>query len=80
MEKVPRCVFQKNERLKEKLEKEIKKAKTLVTQQGMPDEVWDDEDRRMDWITQDRSQWNYNRSRLARLQRLYDLKHKLGIL
>lgn len=64
--------FQKHYRLKAKLEKAIEDAKALVTQQEMPNEVWKDEDRRLDWITQDRSQWNYNNSRLARLQRLYD--------
>ena len=64
--------FQKYYRLKTKLEKEIENAKTNQGLQEMPDEVWEDEDRRMDWITQDRAQWDYNNSRLARLQRLYD--------
>lgn len=67
-----RDVFVRYEQLREKLEREIESAKAVVKLQEMPDEVWKDEDRRMDWVTQDRSQWNYNNSRLARLQREYD--------
>lgn len=62
--------FQKYHRLKSKLEKEIADAQKLVSQE-MPDKVWDDEERRLEWIKQDRAQWNYNNSRLNRLKRLY---------
>ena len=64
--------YQKYWRLQAKLEQEISKAKERNGLQEMPDEVWADEERRMDWIKTDREQWDYNNSRLAELQRLYD--------
>lgn len=65
-----KCDFQYN-RLKLKLEKEIANSQKLVSQK-MPDKVWENEERRMEWIREDRPQWNYNNSRLNRLKRLYD--------
>ena len=62
--------YQKYHRLQRKLEKEIEKSNTGL--QEMPDEVWDDEERRREWIAQDRAQWNHNNQRADRLQRLYD--------
>lgn len=66
-----KCDFQKYHRLKAKLEKDIADAQKLVSQE-MPDKVWEDEERRLEWVKQDREQWNLNNTRLNRLKRLYD--------
>ena len=59
-------------RLKEKLEKAIVAAKGAASLQVMPDDVWEAEARRMEWITEDQGQWDYNNNRLARLTKVYD--------
>ncbi len=64
--------FRNYQRLKTKLEKEIAVAKGVLGFQEVPDDVWADEERRLEWIRADRAQWNHNNTRLARLQRIYD--------
>lgn len=66
-----RCDYMKYNRLQAKLEYEIKKVQG-VTRQEMSDDVWDDEERRAEWLKQDVAQWDLNTSRVARLKRLYD--------
>ena len=63
--------FVEYHRLKTRLEKEIADAQKLVSQE-MPDKVWENEERRLEWVKQDRAQWNLNNTRLNRLKRLYD--------
>lgn len=63
--------FVEYQRLKTRLEKDIADAQKLVSQE-MPDKVREDEERRMEWIKQDRGKWNLNNTRLNRLKRLYD--------
>lgn len=64
--------FRNYQRLKTKLEKEIVAARDIMGLQEMSSDVWANEERRMEWIRADRAQWDYNNTRLARLQRLYD--------
>ena len=69
---MPRTENQNYYRLKEKLEKAIMGAQRAASIQVMPDDVWEAEARRMEWITEDWGQWNFNNNRLARLMRVYD--------
>ena len=64
--------FRAHQRLKTKLENAIVAAKGAASIQVMPDDVWEAEARRMEWITEDWGQWNFNNNRLARLMRVYD--------
>lgn len=66
-----RCDYMKYSRLQAKLEYEIKKIQG-VTRQEMSDDVWDDEERRAEWLKQDVAHWNSVTDHLARLKRLYD--------
>ena len=63
--------FVKYNHLERKLAAEIEKVQGY-TRQEMPEGTWEDEKRRMEWISQDKAQWNHNRERLAQLRRLYD--------
>lgn len=65
--------YQRYYRLQTKLENEITKAKESHGLQEMPDKVKvKNEERRLEWIRQNKAEWNQNNSRLAELQRLYD--------
>ena len=64
--------FVNYQRAKTRLEDEITKAKASAGLQEMPDDVWEDETRRMEWLAADKAQWNWNTGRLARLTRLQD--------
>tara|TARA_Y100000034_G_scaffold129596_1_gene186368 strand:- start:737 stop:1024 length:288 start_codon:yes stop_codon:yes gene_type:complete len=66
-----RHTYQTYEALKRRLETEIDALKEYESQE-MPNDVWEDEARRQEWIRIDREQWNMHYTKLARLQRLYD--------
>jgi hypothetical protein len=66
-----RHTYQTYEALKRRLETEIDALKEYESQE-MPNDVWEDEARRQEWIRSDREQWNMHYTKLARLQRLYD--------
>lgn len=57
--------------LRTRLEEDIEKCSGL-TPQEMPDDAWDDIQRRDEWIREDRAQRKYVGMRRTRLIKLYD--------
>jgi len=66
-----RQTYQTYQALKRRLETEIEALRGYESQE-MPNDVWEDEARRQEWIRIDRAQWNRHYTRLAKLKRLYD--------
>jgi len=60
------------EHLRLKLRMDIADAKRALNMQVPPDDVWDDEKRRQEWLIQDVAQRKYAGDRLRRLQRVHD--------
>jgi|TARA_Y100000310_G_scaffold273219_1_gene288585 hypothetical protein len=66
-----RHTYQTYEALKRRLETEIDALKEYESQE-MPNDVWEDEARRQEWIRIDREQWNMHYTKMAKLKKLYD--------